>query len=174
MSQRGPGFGQRGRRQEEPRPARETATILGGGPPGWLTKVLIIAIPVTVVVFGAFVFMFQSLGAARDELDAFLKPVFTAVVSAGWTEESIEGYSTSELNSWFLKNDFDTAVAPWRAFGPMVRYEGVGEFEISTQGTSGSAEAVVKIEFEKGAKAFHVTLRREEGRWYLHGMKLAE
>lgn len=174
MSQGSPTFGKRGAKKEKPRSLGPAAATSAGAPPGWLTKVILIVIPAAIMVGGIMVFLFQFVFEARDELDAFLKPMFTHVIAASWTEESIEGYSTRELNAWFSSNDSNAVFAPWRALGPMVSYEGVSGFQVNTQGTSGSAEATVTIEFEQGVMTFNVTLRRIEGRWYLHGLRSNE
>ena len=171
MTEQSQTFGRSGQPRHEARPLVVAA---GSGPPGWLKKVLMIAIPMVVVIAGIFVFLFHFLGQVRNELDTFLKPMFTRAIAAGWTEASLERYSTSELNAWFLKNDVDAAAAPWRALGPMLRYDGVSEFQVETEGSSGNAEALVGIEFEKGTREFNVTLRRIEGRWYLHAIRMNE
>ena len=94
-----------------------------------LKRALKITAIYVVVIVGVFATMIYMVLGYRDGLDAFLKPMFAHVVDAGWSTESLQKYGTDELDTRSSSDDFAVTVTRWRAYGPIVRYIGVKEFE---------------------------------------------
>ena len=131
-----------GRRQTGQVKTADSPRPKGAAPANAGKIVALIAAPLVVLIAVGAYFAYSFLMASRGELDASIEPMLTTMAASGWRDDSIEGHASPALKDWFQDRNATGVMRDLNRLGPIVRYEGVKEFNVSKQNGGGSAQAI--------------------------------
>ncbi len=170
MAQQPKSFGRRGKKVSQPLPRSESSTTV---PPHAGKIVALISAPFVILMAVGLYFLFDLLKASRDELDGFIEPMLVEMAAGNWNDETLKRYAGPELKRSLDERAVSGTMQALNKLGPILRYNGVNEFNVKKLNAGGKARAVVSVDFQSGTKVLIVELERYNDRWRLLSLSLA-
>ena len=170
MAQQPKSFGRRGEEAGRPLPRSDSSASV---PPHAGKIVALICAPIVILVGVGVYFAIDFLMASRDELDGFIEPMLVEMAAEHWNDETLKRYAGPELKRSLNERAVSGTMQALNKLGPILRYNGVYEFNVKKSNDGGEARAVVSVDFQSGTKVLILELERYNDRWRLLSLSLA-
>lgn len=138
-------------------------------------KVILFVLCILALIAGlVHFFKYMLIQNKRNELNAFVKPMYSDLVNHHWDNKVFTKYACPEATKWLANKqnseNFEKASFSFNELGNLQSYGGIVGFIFKKEDENEKANVYVKLNFDKGVMLFSTQLSKVNSNWCLLGL----